>query len=205
MPGRRGIGVRDVSGMSAQYACRVRRLTRISHQGHGLRDAVRPTGQESRAARRASTRAERTMRVSTVVPATLFGIRLSVVRPQCHYFGVMSLGTKPPKLASLQGRVVPHEKPSHSLTISLATILAATAESGNATHRLIDEIRSSKQPCEGTWSRMLRSEGRMAIRQGCAIAAGRVRSAGHGQRDPVCMAERRRAGQHHRMYLLAGR
>ena len=36
-----------------------------------------------------------------------------------------------------------------ALTISLATILAATAESGNATHRLIDEIlKLETEPCE---------------------------------------------------------
>ncbi len=36
---------------------RIRTLACISHQGHGLRGAVRPTEQESRAARRAGTRA----------------------------------------------------------------------------------------------------------------------------------------------------
>ena len=72
---------------------RVPRLARISHQGHGLRGAVRPTGQERRAARcgasgkrldapcRADSAALRVAprrppaasRASTVVPATLFG------------------------------------------------------------------------------------------------------------------------------------
>ena len=48
-------------------------LTRISHHGHGLRDAVRPREQGTARKRVARPRARgRTMWASTVVPATLF-------------------------------------------------------------------------------------------------------------------------------------
>ena len=95
-------GRRSKAGAWATPGCRERQLTRNSHQCHGLRGAVRPTGQERRAARCGASgerlgapcrpesaalrvaprrpsascvpRASRgTSRASTVVPATLFG------------------------------------------------------------------------------------------------------------------------------------
>ena len=105
-----------------------RELARISHHGHGLRGAVRPTGQERRAARCGASgkrldapcrpesaalrvaprRPPAASRASTVVPATLFGPLLADRTPG------RDAGRDPGEICGLEIQNQQHDHGHHS-------------------------------------------------------------------------------------------